>query len=158
MEEVKKVKLVLFLVGSVLLISFTFYAYQIIYLPNILVERNNKMFIVRPGTTYRKILEDLGKGNYVNDMVSFSFLARLSGYDKNIMAGRFILRSGMTNLEAIKVLKSGKQEPVKITFSYVRSKQELAEKLTKNIGVSPDEFEEALEDFVEKNKEGFRRG
>ncbi len=157
MEEVKKVKLVLFLVGSVLLISFTFYAYQIIYLPNILVERNNKMFIVRPGTTYRKILEDLGKGNYVNDMVSFSFLARLSGYDKNIMAGRFILRSGMTNLEAIKVLKSGKQEPVKITFSYVRSKQELAEKLTKNIGVSPDEFEEALEDFVEKNNEGFTK-
>ena len=157
MEEVKKVKLVLFLVGSVLLISFTFYAYQIIYLPNILVERNNKMFIIRPGTTYRKILEDLGKGNYVNDMVSFSFLARLSGYDKNIMPGRFILRSGMTNLEAIKVLKSGKQEPVKITFSYVRSQHELAEKLTKNIGVSPDEFEEALEDFVEKNKEGFTR-
>jgi UPF0755 protein len=157
MEEVKKFKLVLFLVGSVLLISFTFYAYQIIYLSNILVERDNKVFVVHPGTTYRKVLEDLGKGNYVNDMVSFSFLARLSGYDKNIMSGRFLLRSGMTNLEAIKVLKSGKQEPVKITFSYVRLKSELAEKLTKNIGVSSDEFEEALDNFVENNKEGFTK-
>ena len=33
MGEIKKYKLVLFLVGSVLLISFTFYAYQIIYIP-----------------------------------------------------------------------------------------------------------------------------
>ena len=154
-EEVKKSKLVLFLVGSVLLISFSFYAYQIIYLSNILVEREDRVFIVKKGSTYRSILEDLGKGNFVNDMVSFSFLARLSGYDKSILPGRFVLRSGMTNLEAIKVLKSGKQERVKLTFSYVRLTSELAEKLTKNIGVSPEEFTDALETFVETNRDGF---
>lgn len=155
MAEVKKSKLVFFLVGSVLLISFTFYAYQIIYVPNILVERDDRVFIIKPGATYRSVLTDLGKGNFVNDMVSFSFLARLSGYDEKIIPGRFILRKGMTNLQAIKVLKSGKQEPVKITFSYVRHTDELAEKLTRNIGVSPDEFKEALEDFVESNQDGF---
>jgi UPF0755 protein len=155
MGEIKKYKLVLFLVGSVLLISFTFYAYQIVYVPNILVERDDKVFIIHPGATYRTVLEDLGRGNFVNDMVSFGFLARLSGYDKNITSGRFILRRGMTNLEAIRVLKSGKQEPVKITFSYVRLQRELAEKLTKNIGVSPQEFDDALADFVATNKDGF---
>jgi UPF0755 protein len=157
MGEIKKYKLVLFLVGSVLLISFTFYAYQIFYVPNILVEQENKIFIVRPGATYRTVLQDLGKGNFVNDMVSFSFLARLSGYDKNITSGRFVLRSRMTNLEAIRVLKSGKQEPVKLTFSYVRLQSELAEKLTKNIGVSPQEFEDAVADFVANNKDGFTK-
>jgi UPF0755 protein len=155
MGEIKKYKLILFLVGSVLLISFTFYAYQIIYVSNILVERDDKVFIVRPNTTYRKVLEDLGKGNFVNDMVSFGFLARLKGYDKNISPGRFILRRGMTNLEAIRILEAGKQEAVKLTFSYVRLQSELAEKLTKNIGVSPEEFDEALADFVANNKEGF---
>jgi UPF0755 protein len=155
MGEIKKYKLVLFLVGSVLLISFTFYAYQIIYVSNILVERDDKVFIVRPNTTYRKVLEDLGKGNFVNDMVSFSFLARLSGYDKNITPGRYVLRRDMTNLEAIRVLKSGKQDPVKLTFSYVRLQSELAEKLTKNTGVSPQEFDEALANFVANNNEGF---
>jgi UPF0755 protein len=155
MGEIKKYKLVLFLVGSVLLISFTFYAYQIIYVSNILVERDDKVFIIKPNTTYRKVLEDLGKGYFVNDIVSFSFLARLSGYDKNIAPGRFILRRGMTNLEAIRILKSGKQEAVKLTFSYVRLQSELAEKLTKNIGVSPQEFDDALANFVANNKEGF---
>jgi UPF0755 protein len=157
MGEIKKYKLVLFLVGSVLLISFTFYAYQIVYVANILVERENKVFIIRQGATYRTVLEDLGKGNFVNDMVSFSFLARLTGYDKNITSGRFALRSGMTNLEAIRVLKSGKIEPVKLTFSYVRLQSELAEKLTKNIGVSPQEFDDAVANFVADNKEGFTK-
>jgi UPF0755 protein len=157
MGEIKKYKLVLFLVGSVLLISFTFYAYQIFYVSNILVEREDKIFIVHPGATYRSVLEDLGKGNFVNDMVSFSFLARLYGYDKNITSGRFVLRSGMTNLEAIRILKSGKQEPVKLTFSYVRLQSELAEKLTKNISVSPQEFDDAVADFVANNKDGFTK-
>ncbi|MBI3218928.1 MAG: endolytic transglycosylase MltG [Bacteroidetes bacterium] len=157
MAEVKKVKLVLFLVGSVLLISFTFYAYQIIYVPNILVEGDDRVFIVKPGSSYQTVLTDLGKGRFVNDMVSFSFLARLSGYDKKIVPGRFILRKGMTNLQAIKILKTGKQEPVKITFSYVRLTDELAEKLTRNIGVSEDEFKDALNEFVENNNEGFTK-
>jgi UPF0755 protein len=155
MGEIKKYKLVLFLVGSILLISFSFYAYQILYVSNILVERDDKVFIIRSGSTYRSVLEELGKGNFVNDMVSFSFLARLSGYDKSITPGRFVLRRGMTNLEAIRVLKSGKQEPVNLTFSYVRLQSELAEKLTKNTGVSPQEFDEALAGFVANNKDGF---
>ncbi len=157
MAEVKKFKLVLFLVGSVLLISFTFYAYQIVYVPNILVEGDDRVFIVKPGSSYQTVLTDLGNGRFVNDMVSFSFLARLSGYDKKIIPGRFILRKGMTNLQAIKILKTGKQEPVKITFSYVRLTDELAEKLTRNIGVSQDEFKDALDAFVENNKEGFTK-
>lgn len=157
MAEVKKGKLVLFLVGSVLLISFTFYAYQIVYVPNILVERDDKVFIIKPEQTYQTVLTNLGKGGFVNDMVSFSFLARLSGYDKNIVPGRFVLRRGMTNLAAIKFLKTGNQQPVKLTFSYVRLTDELAEKLTKNIGVSPEEFKDALANFVANNNEGFTK-
>ncbi|MDZ7648491.1 MAG: hypothetical protein U5K54_15585 [Cytophagales bacterium] len=34
---------------------------------------------------------------------------------------------------------------------------ELGEKITKNIGVSPAEFDEALEDFMETNTEGFTK-
>ena len=155
--DIKKIKLVGFLVGSILLITFTFYTYQIVYVANVLVDRDDKLFVVKSGATYQSVLKDLGNGNYVKDMVSFSFLAKLNGYDKKIVPGRFILRRNMTNLQAIKVLKTGKQEPVKVTFSYMRLTSELGEKLTKNIGVTPDEFEEALEKFVENNQEGFTK-
>jgi UPF0755 protein len=155
MVEVSKTKLAFFLVLSTLTITFIFYAYQILYTANILVDKDDKVFIIHSGTSYRKIQEDLGAGGYVNDMVSFSFLARLSGYDKEIVPGRYILKRNMTNLQALRILKSGKQEVVKVTFSYVRLRSELVQKMTQYVGMSPQELDEAIDDFVKENKEGF---
>jgi UPF0755 protein len=157
MAEVSKTKLAFFLVASVLLISFTFYAYQIIYTPNVLVDKENRVFIVKNGYTFRDVQNELGKGGFVNDMVSFSFLARLMSYDEAIHPGRYILERNMTNLQAIRVLRLGKQVPVAVTFNNVRLLDELAEKITKNLGIKPDQFLSALDDFVETNKEGFTK-
>jgi UPF0755 protein len=156
-NEVPKGKITLFLVGSILLISFSFYAYQIIYSPNILTDREDRLFVVKKEYTYEKVLTELGKGNFVNDMVSFGFLAKLSGYDKEIQPGRYVLRKNMTNLQAIRVLKSGRQEPVKITFNNVRLLKELGDKITKNTGLSGDEFDDALDSFTKNNNEGFTK-
>jgi len=157
MPEVNKVKLTLFLVGSTLLITFVFYGYQICYTPNILVDREAKIFVVRPGATFRQVQEDLGRQNIVNDMVSFSFLARLAGYDKAITPGRFAFKPNTNNLQAIGILKNLHPEVVKVTFSYARLRPELVEKITKYVGMSSREFNDALDDFVAANKEGFNQ-
>jgi UPF0755 protein len=157
MAEVPKIKLAVYLVSSVLLITFVFYGYQIVYTPNILVDRDDQTFIVKNGYTFRQVQDDLSKGKFVNDFVSFSFLARLMNYDTEIKPGRYILRRNMTNIEAIRVLRAGIQEPVNITFTHVRLLSELGEKITKNTGVSPEEFYRALDEFVETNKEGFTK-
>ncbi len=157
MAEVPKTKLAIFLILSILTISFIFYGYQIFLTPNILIDKDDRVFIIRSGATFRKVQEDLGKGSFVNDMVSFSFLARLYGYDKSIIPGRYTLRRNMTNREAIRVLKSGSRQAVNITFTNVRLIDELSEKITRNTGVSPTEFNNALDDFISSNQEGFNR-
>lgn len=156
-QPVNKFKLIGFLVGSMLLITFTFYAYQIIYIPNILVGKGDKLFVIHTGATYREVLTDLDKQGIVNDMVSFGFLARLKDFDRKIQPGRYMLRQDMTNLEAINALKGGRNESINVTFTNVRLLSELDEKITKNIGVTPDEFEEALDKFIATNQEGFNR-
>ncbi len=155
--EVSKVKLALFLVSSILMITFVFYVYQICYTPNILLERDNQAFIIRPGTTFHELQKELGDNYFVNDMVSFSFIARLKGYDKKIKPGKFLLRRNMTNLQALGVLNSAQQVPVRVTFSYIRLRSELMEKITNNIGATPDEFNKALDKFIDSNDEGFNK-
>lgn len=157
MKEVPKKKLIIFLVGSTLLITFTFYAYQIFFTPNILVDRDDQLFVIKSGATFRQVQEDLGRGRFVNDMVSFSFLARLYDYDKAIKPGRYHLSRNMTNLQAIKLLRAGIQEPVNITFSYVRLISELGERITKNLSISSDQFYNALNKFIATNDEGFNK-
>lgn len=155
MKEVPKKKLAFFLVGSTLLITFTFYAYQIVFTPNVLVGIEDRIFVVSPGSSYRKVQEDLGRGRFVNDMVSFSFLARLYRYDQMVKPGRYLLKSNMTNLQAIKLLRAGVQEPVNVTFTHVRLISELGERITKNLAISPEDFYAALNRFIASNKVGF---
>ena len=157
MADVQKGKLAFFLVGSTLLITFSFYAYQIVYTPNILVDREPKVFLIEKGSTFRSVQNDLDRGGFVNDMVSFSFLARLMDYDKSIRPGLYSLHPNMTNLEAIRVLRSGEQVPVNIVINNVRLLPELGQKITKNTSVTPEEFDQALQDFIDSNHEGFTR-
>ena len=53
------------------------------------------------------------------------------------------------------MLRSGKQEPVDITFNNVRLMSDLSEKITKNLGMKPAEFEAAIVKFAMNNSEGF---
>ena len=142
-----KGKLIAFLVLSVLLISFTYYAYQICYTPNILVGKDNTVIVIPAGADFKKVQEILHEGNYVQDLISFSFLAKLMDYDKGVKSGRYTLRANMTNLESIRYLRLGLQEPVKVTFNNVRLISELSEKITRNLEITPEQFEAALINF-----------
>lgn len=140
-----------------LTITFIFYGYQILYTPNILVDKDSRIFLIPKDADFRDVQMALGKQGIVNDMVSFSFLARLMDYDKSIRPGRYQLMRNMTNLQAIRTLRAGKQVPVNITFNNVRLLSELGEKITRNISVKPAEFDEALNQFLATNQEGFTR-
>jgi peptidoglycan lytic transglycosylase G len=150
-------RLILFLLISVLGISFSFYAFQVVYTPNILVEKDNRLITIKEGATFKDIQKELHDGDFVQDLVSFSFLAKITGYQDQIKPGRYILRKNMTNLEALRVLRSGNQDPVRITFNNVRLIGDLAEKITRNLSMTPEEFEVALINFAMTNKNGFNK-
>lgn len=148
-------RLIIFLFFSVLGISFTYYAFQMVYTPNILVEKDKRLFVVSDSMTFKDVQRKLHEGQYINDLVSFSFLARITGYDKDLKPGRYTLLSNMTNLQALKLLRTGQQEPVKVTFNNVRLISDLSEKITHNLGMKPEEFETALLKFTRNNRYGF---
>lgn len=151
------IRLIAFLLFSVLGISFTYYAFQVVYTPNVLVEKDNRILVIKEGATFKDVQDELHEGAFVQDLISFSFLAKLMDYDDNVKPGRYGLRQNMTNLEAIRTLRSGKQEPVRITFNNVRLIPELAEKITRNLNMTPDEFEAALIRFATTNNYGFKK-
>jgi UPF0755 protein len=149
--------LIFFLLFSILLISFSFYGFQIVYTPNVLVGKESRLITIPENATFKIVQDKLHEGDFVQDLMSFSFLARLTGYTKQVKSGRFILKGNMTNLQAIRLLRSGEQEPVKITFNNVRLISDLSEKITRNLGMKPEEFEAALIKFAMSNNYGFNK-
>lgn len=150
-------RLILFLIISVLGISFAFYAYQVVYTPNILVDQDDRLLIIKEGHGFADVQRELHDGNYVQDLMSFSFLAKLMNYDERIKPGRYLLKRNMSNREAVQLLRSGTQDPVNVTFNNVRLIPELAEKMTRNLGMTPEELEAAIVKFAMSNSYGFNK-
>jgi UPF0755 protein len=150
-------KLIVFLLSSILLISFSFYAYQLCYVPNILVGKENRVIIIPNDASFKTVQKILHEGEYVQDLISFSFLAKLMDYDEAVKPGRYVLEANMNNLEAVRFLRAGLQEPVKITFNNVRLIPDLSEKITRNLGMTPQEFEAGLIQFAMSNTYGFNK-
>ncbi|HTF21050.1 MAG TPA: endolytic transglycosylase MltG [Chryseolinea sp.] len=148
-------RLILFLLLSILGISLTFYGFQIVYTPNFLVGKDSRLLFVKEGASFKDVQKELHEGNYVQDLISFSFLAKLMSYDDQVKAGRYVIQSGMTNLQVVRILRSGKQEPVQITFNNVRILSDLSEKITRTLGMEPAEFEAAVVKFAMNNSDGF---
>lgn len=150
-------KLIFFLLFSVLLISFGYYAYQVVYTPNILVGKQPRPLIIPRGATFKDVQALLHKGDYTQDLISFSFLSKLMDYDENVKPGRYVLRPNLSNLQAIRMLRAGMQEPVNVTFNNVRLIEDLSEKITRNLNMRPEEFEAALIKFAMSNPYGFTK-
>jgi UPF0755 protein len=151
----KKIFVVFILVFSILLASFGFYGYQMVTTPNFLVDQNQDYIHIPTGATFKDVQNIMYEGNYVRDLVSFSTLAKWKNLDKNIKPGRYLLKPNMNNWQVIKLLQSGQQSPTNITFNNVRLKEDLAEKICKNIEIEPDSFLELLNDAELAKSYGF---
>ena len=151
----QKLLVIVLIVFSVSLISFAFYAYQAVETPNVLVDQPDKVVLIPDGADFKQVQNILYDQGYVNDLVSFSTLAKLMKYDENVKPGRYLLRADMNNLEAIRLLRSGNQTPVNITFNNIRLKHELAERLCENLQADAATFEELLNDEKVAEEYGF---
>lgn len=140
------------IVFSVLLTTFTFYFYQMFKGANILLNKPDKVIVIQHGETFSELRARLYDAEIVQEAVSFSFVAKVLDYQEAVKPGVYLLQSGMSNLDVVRMLRAGAEVPVRITFNNVRLKYELAEKITTNTGVKAADFEALLNNaaFLEK--------
>ena len=154
MEKIKKFTIAI-VASTVLLTTFSFYLYQVIRSPNILVDKPNKKIMILQGTSFKALQDSLYKDGVVKDIVAFSFLARLMKYNQKIIPGCYVLKTNMSNWEAIRLFKSGSRAPANIVLNNVRTNEEIARKLTNNIKASAHAIEVLLNDAALVSQYGF---
>ena len=129
----KNIIAIFLVVFTMMLSSFAFYTYQIIYTPNVLIEGQPTKITIPHGMSFGEFQTQLSKSRIVNDAVSFGFLSKLKELDKNLKPGMYQLQPDMTNVELINLLRSGAQTPVNLTFSNARLLSQLPKKLAQNL-------------------------
>jgi UPF0755 protein len=136
----KRIYLIIFLVLSVLAIVFSFYFYQLYKTPNVAVDKKDAYVFIPKGSSIQDVADSLQEQGNVENLVGFMFISKLMKYDENVKPGYYRLQPDMTNVEAIRKLRSGDQDPVKVTFTASSGIESAAWKLTKNLAITEQEF------------------
>lgn len=151
----RKIFVLIMVVVTVLLSSFTFYFYQVLYAPNFLVEKSDKYLFIPTGSDFPDVQKIVYDEGLVNNAVAFGMLAKFMKYDELVKPGKYLIKKNETNLKVIQKLRAGDQEPVRITFNNARLIEDVAEKLTANLEIGPKQFLKIVKDSLFATSYGF---
>jgi UPF0755 protein len=104
------------------------------------------VFVVEPGETAGDIALRLKRLGLINDAELFRQLARYHEADSKLEAGRYELRANMTMAEIIGALQHGRLEEIAVTIPEGWRAEQIAEMLTKEVGMDGEEFLALVQD------------
>lgn len=130
----------IFLVAVFIFVSFSFYFYQVFFAPNVGKDITARHVYIYTGTTFSELREQFIREKVIDEVISFSFVSKLMGYQENVKAGKYVVERGMTNIDLIRRLRNGSQTSLKVTFNNVRLKKDLADKLCGKLECRSDSF------------------
>ena len=152
----KKKILIPLIIFSTILTTGSVYTYQMLYSPNFLINAEEKFIIIEENTDFNELIKKLEDDTLINDILSFSFLSKLMEYQENIKIGAYKVKMNMSNYEMITMLRSGNQTPIKLTFTYARKIEDLAEKITTKLKMTKDDLLNYLNENI-NNYSGFKK-
>lgn len=123
--------LIILIIGAVI---FAIVLFNFIFKPNTRTPGNEPLPIfIRTGSSYSDVKSMLYQKGVILNHRTFEWVAGRKNYPSVIKPGHYLLKSGMNNYELVNMLRSGAQIPVNVIFNNVRTKEELAAKISLQI-------------------------
>ena len=114
-----------------LIIATGIYAYSVIFKPNDLKE--TIYIYIDEKKSYEEVVHQLKEKGALSSEKLFRVLAQRMNYPNSVKSGRYAIEGGMTMPEVIRLLRSGNQSPVKLTFHNIRTKENLAGRIAQQL-------------------------
>ena len=136
--------------------SAAFLGYRSLYKSNVWLNGQKEPSVIIPtGTNWEGVKQILYKNGAIIHRESFEWLAKFMKYPEHIKAGHYIIRDGMNNRTLITKLRAGQQDPVKLIFNNIRTKEDLAGKLGEQLETDSARLIALLNDTSVIGKWGF---
>lgn len=144
----------------ILLVLFTLFlagggiSAYFLFLPNFDAQKTTYIYIY-PDKDFDNLclqLQDSADCKHIN---TFKQVAQLMKYPEAMKTGRYAIEPGMNNLDLIKRLKRGNQEPIRITFNNMRVREDLISRLSEQLMIDDNELEVLMNDVSYCESFGF---
>ena len=133
----KKITIVLLVFFLLLLLMagvFGIILYGYFFKPNVTLNNQKYDYLYIPtGSRFEDVFNILKKNKFLTTGSTFEWVSKRKNYPEKVRPGKYRIRDGMSNNELVNLLRSGRQEPVRVTFLNIRRKEDLAGRISRQI-------------------------
>jgi len=123
-------------------VSVVIMMYNRIWRNNVNIQSGDRIELFIPtGSGFTEVYQSMLEQEILLDTASFRWVANKKNYPRHVYPGRYILHPGMSNNRLVGLLRSGDQDPVKLVFNNIRTREQLA-------GVIAEQIEEDSIDIL----------
>lgn len=131
--------------------------YKRIWAPNVVLSADTEFFYIPTGSKFSDVVTGLRDNGFIISTSSFEWLSEQKLYTQNVKPGRYRISNRMSNNDLINLLRSGEQEPIKVSYNYIILPEHLAGKITRNLEADSAEFYSQLTSSEVAGKYGFNQ-
>lgn len=152
MKKLKKILVVVALIGLVFMAGFAYYVYQNIFVPNTAFNNEEAHVYIETDSNFEDVIQELEP--LLVDVESFRRVAKRKGYNLNIKPGHFIIKKGMNNNDIINSIRVG-NIPITVKFNNQERLENLAGQLANQLETDSLSLLNAMKDPVFLKAAGF---
>lgn len=93
---------------------------------------NKKFLFIPSGAGISQVRDSLKDNGFLSGTLIFDRISVWAGLPENIKPGKYKIEDGMTIFHLVRKLRSGRQETVNLVITKVRTKEELARRISRN--------------------------
>lgn len=112
--------------------------------PNTTTFTQDEFLYVHTGATFDDMLETLKESNLIRDMKGFEVVAKALKLPDHVHAGKYRIKAGMSSYNIVRMLRSGKQEPVKLVINKLRTRTDFVRLVSTNLEADSTRMRELL--------------
>jgi len=97
------------------------------FMSNTNFPQKSKYYYIRTGhATSKEVYQSFVDSNFIRNPSSFKFVADFLNVWENLQPGRYEIQNGMSLFTISKMIRKGKQSPVNLVITKIRTKEQLA--------------------------------
>jgi UPF0755 protein len=127
---IKKILVIIALLGLVVCAGFSYYVYNAVFFPNTAFENDKATVFISSDATFGDVIADLEP--LLKDVETFVTVANKKKYSSNIKPGKYELKKGMNNNDLVNSLRVNNL-PIKLSFNNQESLESLAGRVATQI-------------------------
>ena len=117
---------------------------------------HERVLLIPSRATFDQVLDSLEVAGMVKDEATFRWLAKRKNYVSKVKPGRYRIAEGTSLNALLNRLRSGEQDPVRVTFTNIRTLPQLAGQVAKYLEVDSATMLNAMRDPSTVERLGFK--